>query len=312
MSPIRRRLDEEAPDHQAGTPRDPVGTGRPAKGPIPEPPATARHLATTPRPVLSARPGSGSGPTSASGLGGPRGPGGRAIERTAPPTQLFSAAPDVATERTAEIPVVDGPGNRSRHPVELADGTVWYPGVSRRLPAPFLVRLGVWLLFFVLLLGLGGLAVERYHPDWLSFLRRTAPSGPQQSAIGASGTSGGGTTGTRAAGRTSGTGALSLVSSSTTTTTYAVPTSSYRLVVTFPHAAWIEIASPAGSTHYLVAQTYQPSASPVRVRVSGTADVDLGAATTSIAVVSNGRTLGAVDSPSVGHTYRFAPSPGSG
>lgn len=226
----------------------------------------------------------------------------------APVTGGLPAGGYGATERTAEIPVVRASGTRS--PVELADGTVWYPGVSRRLPAPFLVRLGVWLLFFLLLLGLAGLAVERYHPGWLSFLRYTAASGPTidggGSPTGTGGSAGAGQ-GSAATGNGTGSG-LRLVSSGATSSTYAVPASSYKVVLTLTHATWVRIASPAGSTHYVVAQTYQGSASPLTVPLQGSSDVYLGAATTSLAVVVNGRTVGAVQAPAVGHDYRFVPS----
>lgn len=214
-----------------------------------------------------------------------------------------------ATEATAEIPVVRVSGARSRPPVELEDGTVWYPGVSRRLPAPFLLRLLVWLLFFAVLLGLAGLAVERWHPGWLSFLRQTTAGAPAQAALPGSGGSsspGGQKGGAGSAG--SGAGGLRLVSSNASTSTYSVPAASYHLVVSFPHRTWVRIASPAGSTHYVVAQTYPGSASPLRVSISGSADVYLGASTTSIAVVAGGHTLGTVKAPAVGHYYRFQPA----
>ena len=215
-----------------------------------------------------------------------------------------------AVERTAEIPVVTGATGRQRPPVQLEDGTVWYPGVSRRLPAPFVVRLVVWLLFFVLLLGLGGLAVVRWHPDWLSFVQATVPSGPSTSALG--GATGGhtspGSGGNGSAANGAGGSGLQLVSSSANSSTYAVPVSSYQVVVTFPNRAWVRIASPAGSTHDVVAETYPASASPVHVAISGSADVYLGASTTSIAIVARGRTVGTIASPAVGHDYLFQPA----
>lgn len=217
-----------------------------------------------------------------------------------------------ATEATAEIPVVRVPGARARPPVELADGSVWYPGVSRRLPAPFLLRLLVWLLFSALLLGLGGLAVDHWHPGWLSFLRRTTAGAPARAALpgGGAPSSGGrpgtGSTGSGSAG--SGLGGLRLVSSNASVSTYDLRAASYHLVVSFPRRTWVRIASPAGSTNDVVAQTFPGSASPVRVPITGSAEVYLGATTTSIAVVANGQTVGTVAAPAVGHYYRFEPA----
>jgi hypothetical protein len=76
-----------------------------------------------------------------------------------------------ATAVTAEIPVTpstsaprQGPrfaNDRARETVDL-------------LPAPVGLRLVVWILFFVFLVALVALAVEHYHPDWLSFLRNSS------------------------------------------------------------------------------------------------------------------------------------------
>ena len=205
-----------------------------------------------------------------------------------------------STERTAEIPVVRGPGPLPRPPVELPDGTLWYPGVSRRLPAPFGVRLAVWLLFFVLLVGLAGLAVQRYHPGWLSFLRHTGAAAPAVS----------GTTGpTTATGAVAGSkGGFRLESTTSAGLNYAVPAPSYSIVITFSHPCWTTVASPAGSSSYLVEQTLTASDSPKVVPVQGSATVNLGAAATSIAVVSGNRTLGTVKAPRTGTNYNFLPA----
>lgn len=215
----------------------------------------------------------------------------------AAPRQDDAAA---STERTAEIPVVRGPGPLPRSPVELSDGTLWYPGVSRRLPAPFGLRLAVWLLLFALLVGLGGLAVERYHPDWISFLRYTGASTPGATPVPTGSTAAGGSTGSAAGFR--------LESVTSAGSNYSVPTSSYSLVITFSHPCWAVVASPAGSSTHLVEQTLTTSESPKVIPVQGSATVDLGAAATSIAVVSGNRTLGTVKAPRAGTNYNFLPT----
>lgn len=80
---------------------------------------------------------------------------------------------------TAEIPSV--PVQRG-YGVLLPDGTIWYPGSKRRLPAPLALRVLVWLLFLTLLIGIAALVAERLHPDWFSLLRHvTAP--PRVTAV---------------------------------------------------------------------------------------------------------------------------------
>lgn len=229
----------------------------------------------------------------------------------APPVAHESPESSGSTERTAEIPVVRPDGRRPQPPVELADGTLWYPGVSRRLPAPFSLRLVVWLLFFFLLVGLAGLVVQHYHPSWLSFLRRAAPSSTTSAAAGtktgagsSSSTGGsvatGGSTGAATGFHRSGANAKS--------TTYAVPASSYSIVLRFTHPVWVEITSPIGSSNHVVEQVLATSDSPKVVRVHGSATVYLGASTTSLSIVAHGHTLGVVRTPDVGHDYDFRPS----
>lgn len=219
--------------------------------------------------------------------------------------------PAAAADRTAEIPVVTakapaGSRRAAAAPIELSDGSVWYPGVSRRLPAPFPIRLIVWLLFLVLLLGLAGLAVERYHPDWIAFLRRTAPSSSPAPAGGAP-ASGGPTTGAVATGK-AGTGSgLALASTTGSATTYTVPARSYEVVLRFPHDDWVRVTSPAGTSHELLASTLPATDSPRTVQVSGSATVFVGAATTSITIVAGGHELGVVRFPQAGRNYDFVP-----
>jgi hypothetical protein len=202
------------------------------------------------------------------------------------------AASFAETETTAEIPVVDSTTARPRRAVELDDGTLWYPGVSKRLPAPFWLRVFVWLLFFALLVGLAGLAVERYHPGWLAIFRKVSPSGVTTAST---------------AGSSQGVGGAGLrrVRSTSRATTYAVAASSFSIVLVFDHPCWTRIASPAGSSHDLIAQTLPASASPEVVKVRSSASVYLGASTQQIAITSAGRTLGVVQAPRVGHSYDF-------
>lgn len=80
-----------------------------------------------------------------------------------------------STVITAEIPAV--PVHRS-YGVLLPDGSVWYPGSKRRLPAPWPLRFVVWVVALVLALMLIGLAVVELQPSWLTSLRHTVGSAP--------------------------------------------------------------------------------------------------------------------------------------
>lgn len=198
---------------------------------------------------------------------------------------------------TAEIPVVAGlvgrRGGAAARPSREHD----YSGPRR--PAPYLVRLAVWLLLFVLLLMLGGVAVEHYHPTWLDTLRNHAvPGAPAQGT-------------TRAAVPASSTpGAASgfrELSHTPQGATYAVPATSYSIVLTTTAPCWTEISTPAGSKRYLFAETVEPSASPKSFAVSGSSTVVLAHRTTSIGVEIHSRTVGTIDMPAVGYSYSFVP-----
>lgn len=217
-------------------------------------------------------------------------------------------------ETTAEIPAVGGTGTTAAVPragwaegtvrersagVVLPDGSVWYPGTAKREPAPFALRLLVWLLLFVLVLGGVGLAVEHYHPSWLAFARN--------------GSSGavvvpGGSTANTGSGGSAAQGGFHLASNSATGATYATGAQDYSLVITFDHPVWTVIASPAGSKNFLVQQTLEPNASPKQVIVHGSASVQLSAATKEIAVVVGHKTVGTVADPAVTKTYVFRPA----
>lgn len=205
-------------------------------------------------------------------------------------------------EVTAEIPAVRQTGS-SKPPVELADGTLWYPGVSKRLPAPFGLRLVVWLLLFVLVVAVAGLEVERLHPSWLAFLRRTGVSASAPTSTGK-------TTSTGGAGGAAKQGAkhLALVSKGAKTTTYTVPSGTYEVVASCANRCWTTVASPAGSSHYVLAKTLTAKDSPTSVTVTGSSTVTFAAKATSIVIRAGKTTLGTITSPEVSHAYVFKPA----
>jgi len=221
------------------------------------------------------------------------GAGGAAPGATAPP----------AATVTAEIPVVAGDGQgRRRRPQRGTDE--WY--ATRRRPAPYVVRLTVWLLFFVLVLVLAGRGVEHYHPAWLDFLRNTTGAHPPSRGSSAAGAS----TATTGAPRPTGTvpSGFRLVSSSAHGATYSVPSRAYSVVVTTTAPSWTAIAVPAGSSTYRYAETVAPGASPKSFAVVGSSTVVVDHTVTSIGVKIGGTTVGTITAPKVGYPYSFRPT----
>jgi hypothetical protein len=95
-----------------------------------------------------------------------------------PSVTTRAAVPPVETSAasmvdTTEIPIaVAGPmGARYSY---VGDGR--YNDRQRRAPAPIALRAAVWVLFAIFVITLIGLAVEHFHPTWISFLRESSSS----------------------------------------------------------------------------------------------------------------------------------------
>lgn len=147
---------------------------------------------------------------------------------------------------TAEIPAVRaGPS----YGVLLPDGSVWYPGSRKRLPAPLFLRVAVWILAFAVFFGAAGDFIVRYHPSWVAPLRHIVPAQTPAASGGTSvttpttGPSGKQHTGGTTGGTTS---ALTLMDPQPSglawnpLTGYAVKASSYTVTVTAgSQPAWV-------------------------------------------------------------------------
>jgi hypothetical protein len=199
---------------------------------------------------------------------------------------------------TAEIqPVAPSRPRRISSPYEHA-----FEEPERREPAPMGLQILVWLLFVVFVIGLVGLAVEHFHPSWITFLRHTIPAknAPARHHHSASSTS--------TTSHSTNNGTLTLTSSTAKGATYSVPTSSaYTLVVSVPNRCYIDVVSPPGSKNYVFFGTIDTQQSPKSIQVTGSSALLLGARTTSVAVDVAGKQVGKI-TPQVGYTYTFVPT----
>jgi hypothetical protein len=212
-----------------------------------------------------------------------------------------------STVVTAEIPAV--PMNRS-YGVLLPDGSVWYPGSKKRLPAPWPVRFVVWVLALVLILMLGGVAVVKWHPAWLAPLRHTVGSAPLQDvtpsniSIPAGGTSGPGGGSQAASGGFRETGSTPQVGdpigsspapgTAYATVSYHVPAGTYQLAfkTSAREPVSVGITTPSGQNLY--GET-QPGGTTHTLTVSGTpAWVQGFASGGTIEVLVNNKSVGDV------------------
>jgi hypothetical protein len=206
-----------------------------------------------------------------------------------------------STVVTAEIPSV--PVHRS-YGVLLPDGSVWYPGSKRRLPAPWPLRFVVWVLALVLLLMVAGLAVVEWHPSWLSALRHTVGSAP---TVGL-GTTQGGTPTTQPGQTTAPAGQLSQWSctAGTTSEVCLLGVSSYTLEFITTGPCDVQITSLPSQANIFVG--VQLANETKTFAVSGTSSVVAYHGGASVKIFSGSTLVGQIPTLKYDYSYTFGPS----
>ena len=165
------------------------------------------------------------------------------------------------------------------------------PGRTRhRAPAPVGIRLIVWVVAFICLVALVALATVHVHPTWLSFLRNAHPN-----AAATTSTPAGGVSSTHST-------KFALSSSKGSTITYAVPASSFSVVVNPITDAYVTVKAPPTAAAY----TFVGIVSKTRaIAVPTTAAVVVARQCRSIVIESGSKILGTVPTPRLGVTYIF-------
>jgi hypothetical protein len=199
---------------------------------------------------------------------------------------------------TAEIPRISAPV------AQFPRGDGWHPEIERRLPAPWGLQLAVWALFALFVLGLVGLAVEHFHPGWISGWRNTIPTG-QTSANTSSTSPGAGSTTLP----TSKLGKLVLIAATKSSATYSVPTSSgFTLVVSTNIPCYTLVKSPPTESGYAFAATITAKQSPEVINLTGPASVSLGASASALTIKVGSVEIGTITPPQALLTYIFTPT----
>jgi hypothetical protein len=215
--------------------------------------------------------------------------------------QVVRADTVASTVITAEIPAV--PVRRS-YGVLLPDGTVWYPGSNKRLPAPWALRMVVWVLILITFLMLAGLVVVLTHPSWLSSLRHTVTAPSAASRTGTGPTGGGGSSSTvstvntgapgsttSGAGGGGGGGGQTVAGCSVGSSgvTCKVPSNNYTIVFTTTNKCFVQIAQlPSGT--FVATPTQNPNQT-VNYPVSGTTTLRAFRSGASFAIAVGGKTV---------------------
>jgi len=220
--------------------------------------------------------------------------GGTPTVPVVPQTRITVPIVPSAATVTAEIPaVMVSAGRRDDY-----SDPGWYK--ERRRTAPYGLRVVVWLLFFILILGLAVIAIERYHPTWLNFARNTATKSHPAALSSPS------TTTPAAATPTTLPSDFRELSHTATGAVYSVPAGAYVLIVTTQNPVWTTVNVPPGSKHLVFGETITPKMSPMSVAVSASSSVSFSAQAASVAVKSGGKVVGTITAPTeFPFTYTF-------
>ena len=199
------------------------------------------------------------------------------------------------TAITAEIPAVPV---APAYGVLLPDGSIWYPGSKRKLPAPTLLRVTVWTLAFVVAIAGAGLIVEHYHPSWTDPLRHVVGTPGQPASPGST------TVTTRPA---TGSNEMKQTSHTANSVTYSVPGSPYVLAIKTTQRCYVVVKSLASRTNLFNATISAGVTQPVVVP-RGSTTLEAFAGGSSLSVSFQGKPVGTVAVLRYAITYKFNPT----
>jgi len=199
------------------------------------------------------------------------------------------------TAITAEIPAVPV---APAYGVLLPDGSIWYPGSKRKLPAPTLLRVTVWTLAFLVAIAGAGLIVEHYHPSWTDPLRHVVGTPGQPASPGST------TVTTRPA---TGSNEMKQTSHTANSVTYSVPGRPYVLAIKTTQRCYVVVKSLASRTNLFNATISAGVTQPVVVP-RGSTTLEAFAGGSSLSVSFQGKPVGTVAVLRYAITYNFNPT----
>ena len=199
------------------------------------------------------------------------------------------------TAITAEIPAVPG---APAYGVLLPDGSIWYPGSKRKLPAPTLLRVIVWTLAFLVAIGGAGLIVEHYQPSWVNPLRHVVGTPGQLVNPGST------TQTTRPAPVSK---VMQETSQTSNSATYSLPGSPYVLAIKTTQRCYVVVKSLTSRTDLFAATIGADETQSVQVP-GGSSTLEAFAGGASLSVAVQGRQVGTVAVLRFAVTYIFNPT----
>lgn len=211
---------------------------------------------------------------------------------------------------TAEIPAIPASPN---YGVLLPDGSIWYPGSRKRLPAPLPLRIAVWALAFLVLVAGAGEYIVHAHPSWVDPLRRVVPAGSKLPLTPSGSTSGSATTAPTTPAQSVSVANPQPAGLPYATTAYdVVGTSSYTVIVragsTDCYAIAYALVNGQLSGEPLFDANIAPDES-ANIPATGPIDLEVYETGESIVVASGFKQIGTVTPPTVAPWhFRFLPS----
>ena len=188
---------------------------------------------------------------------------------------------------TAQVPAVGWyPG---QHPSSAPTGTVpvYQPPVVE--PVNLLLRLSVWLVGFLVLVGLAGVAIHKVRPQWLRGFTVGATS-PTTVAGETPTTAGNGSTQTTARSGQQKAGPVTVTTQSPTAATVTVDATSYTVQVVTSAPCWVEVTGGSSSAATFAA-TLPPKTTKQFNAQNGTLTLNGGASGVVITVLENGKAV---------------------
>jgi hypothetical protein len=185
--------------------------------------------------------------------------------------------------------------------VLLPDGSVWYPGSKRKLPAPTFLRVTVWALAFLVAIGGAGLIIEHCHPSWMDPIRHVV--GPP----GVLAANGGGpvpTTSSVPGGHSS--NKMQETGHGFNSVTYSVPGAPYVLTIKTTQRCYIRVDSLQSGAS-LLNDTLGAGVTQAIVVPGGPATIQAYAAGASVSVSVQGTPVGNIAKLYYAVTYKFNP-----
>ncbi|MFZ2057851.1 MAG: hypothetical protein WAV54_10655 [Acidimicrobiales bacterium] len=198
------------------------------------------------------------------------------------------------TAITAEIPAVPV---APAYGVLLPDGSIWYPGSKRKLPAPPFLRVTVWTLAFLVAVVGAGLVVEHYHPSWMDPVRHIVGTPGQPAGTGGTGT-------TRPA---AGSNEMKKTSQTANSVTYSVPGVPYVLEIKTTRRCYVVVKSLTDQLD-LFASTISADVTQSVFVPSGSTALEAYAGGASLSVSFHGKQVGTIDVLRYAVSYNFNPS----